>query len=487
MKVSALNTLTGRIVLPGDDEYDSARSAWNMLFSHRPTAIVYVHDTSDVVNAVATARRNAIPLRVRSGGHCLEGWSTLDDGLVIDVSGLKAVAVDTESRTATVGSGITQAQAVAALGAAGFAAPTGTEGTVSLAGATLGGGFGLLTRVFGMACDNLLAVEIVVASTDGGAEVLTVDADDNTDLLWALRGAGNGSFGVVTALTYAVHPLADVFSVTATWRGLDALPEVFATWQATAPVANENLTSQLEINRDSVVLFAVLVPTGEPQSETSDHSSNAHSPNANEPEADAKAEAERLLAPLLAIGSPDVVVTHASWPDTYAGFQIATADEPANWKFTSQFVTEPFPAEAIDTIVHFMSIAPTEACNYFTNAFGGAVAHGEPVGGSAFAHRDALFYAEPGAGWGVRGGVTAAEDPLTPSCLRWVADFTRALEPFVNGAYPNVPNAEAANWPTDYWGAALARLRTVKSAYDPSDVFRFAQSIPCFEHSAAGD
>ncbi|GAA0994361.1 FAD-binding oxidoreductase [Subtercola frigoramans] len=476
--MGALDALTGRVVLPSDDEYETVRASWNLLFSHRPAAIVYVHDTGDVVNAVVIARHNDIPLRVRSGGHCLEGWSTLDDGLVIDVSGLTSVSVDTESRTATVGAGLTQAQAVAALGAAGFAAPTGTEGTVSLAGATLGGGFGLLTRVFGMACDNLLAVEIVVASVDGGAEVLTVDADNNAELLWALRGAGNGSFGVVTALTYAVHPLADVCSVTATWPGLEALPDVFATWQATAPVANERLTSQLEITRDSMVLFAVLVPTVTAQSEASDHSAYADSPNANETGAEAKAEAERMLAPLLAIASPEVVVTHASWPETYSGFQIATAEEPANWKFTSQFVSEPFPAEAIDIIVRFMALAPTEHCNYFTNAFGGAVAHSEPTGGSAFAHRNALFYAEPGAGWGARGGVMAAEDPLTSQCLRWVADFAEAMEPFVNGAYPNVPNADAADWLTEYWGLGVPRLRTVKSAYDPSDVFSFAQSVP---------
>ncbi|QWT23127.1 FAD-binding oxidoreductase [Subtercola sp. PAMC28395] len=458
--MSALDTLTGRIVLPGDDEYDSVRSSWNMLFSHRPSAIVYVHDTSDVVNAVATARHSAIPLRVRSGGHCLEGWSTLDDGLVIDVSGLTSFSIDTESCIATVGAGLTQAQAVAALGAAGFAAPTGTEGTVSLAGATLGGGFGLLTRAFGMACDNLLGVEIVVASADGGAEVLTVDADHNTELLWALRGAGNGSFGVVTALRYAVHPLAEVCSVTVTWPSLEALPEVFSTWQATAPAADERLTSQLEIRRDSVVLIAVLLPAG---------SSAA---------TDLRAEAERMLDPLLAIARPDVVVTIASWPETYAGFQIATADEPANWKFTSQFVKQPFEAEAIDLITRFMAAAPSDDCNYFTHAFGGAVAHSEPIGGSAFAHRDALFYAEPGAGWGARGGVPAADDPLTSSCLRWVADFVEALAPFVKGAYPNVPNADAADWMGDYWGAGVGRLSATKSAYDPSDVFHFAQSIP---------
>ena len=148
-------------------------------------------------------------------------------------------------------------------------------------------------------------------------------------------------------------------------------------------------------------------------------------------------------------------MTDASWADIYAGFQIATADEPANWKFISQFISEPFPAEAIDLIVSFMSKAPTPECNYFTNAFGGAVAGSEPSGGSAFAHRDALFYAEPGAGWGgARGGAMPAgsADPLTPVCLDWIAEFAEALAPYVNGAYVNVPNAGMADWETAYWG-----------------------------------
>ena len=107
-------------------------------------------------------------------------------------------------------------------------------------------------------------------------------------------------------------------------------------------------------------------------------------------------------------------MTDANWADTYAGFQIPTAEEPANWKFISQFVSEPFPAEAIDLIVSFMSKAPTPECNYFTNAFGGAVRDSEPSGGSVFAHRDALFYAEPGAGWGGARGELPVADRQRP-------------------------------------------------------------------------
>jgi FAD/FMN-containing dehydrogenase len=445
--------LTGRIVRPGEDGYPAANAGWNLLFACEPMAIVFAQQTHDVVNALAWARQNNVMVRVRSGRHCLEGWSNVDDGIVIDVSELKSVALDAAAGTATVGAGLNQSEAVSALGNAGFAAPTGGEGSVGLVGATLGGGLGLLTRNFGMACDNLLAAEVVVAPGSGGAEVIVADETTNPDLLWALRGAGNGNFGIVTSLTYRVHPLTQTVYITANWPGIDALPEVFEAWQRCAPHIDNRLTSQLEINRDKIMLVAVLASGSE-------------------------TEAAEMLAPALAVGAPEVSMTNADWAENYAGFQIPNDREPANWKFTSHFVYTPFPAEAIGVICALMAKAPTAECNYFANAFGGAVRTSEPSGGSAFAHRHALFYAEPGAAWGTRGGILATEDPLTGECLDWIAEFTEALQPYTHGAYVNVPNAGMANWENDYWGPNVDRLRGIKATYDPDNVFSFEQSIP---------
>ncbi|PYE19232.1 FAD/FMN-containing dehydrogenase [Williamsia limnetica] len=449
---SSPDTLTGRVVRLGDTDHPEASAGWNLLFTHAPQVIVYAQETVDVVNAITWARLHEVPLRVRSGGHCLEGWSNVDDGMVIDVSEMKSVSLDTDRQTATVGAGLNQLEAVTALGRAGFAAPTGTEGTVGLVGATLGGGFGLLTRIFGMASDNLLAAEIVVPSEDGGAEVIVADETHHADLLWALRGAGNGNFGVVTSLTFRVHPVAQTIYITATWQGLDLLPAVFEVWQRSAPATDSRLTSQIEISGDAVQVLGVLV-------------------------SGSKAEALQLLAPIFAIGEPEITMTDASWVENYTAFQIPTADEPANWKFLSQFTSTPFPREAIDLICTFMSKAPTPQCNYFANAFGGEVVRTEPTGGSVFAHRNALFYAEPGAGWGVRGGPSSSDDPLGSTCLKWVADFHEALAPYVSGAYSNVPNADSANWRTDYWGTGLDRLDVIKARYDPHRVFSFEQGL----------
>jgi hypothetical protein len=131
----------------------------------------------------------------------------------------------------------------------------------------------------------------------------------------------------------------------------------------------------------------------------------------------------------------------------------------------------------VDVIKTFMTQAPTPVCNYFTNAFGGAVKNSEPSGGSVFAHRDALYYAEPGAGWGVRGGLPASDDPLTPTCEAWIAEFDAALQPYVNGAYVNVPNAGMPDWETAYWGSNVDRLRAIKAKYDPDNVFSYEQSV----------
>lgn len=445
--------LTGRVVRPGNTDYPTASAGYNLLFSHEPTAIVFAQDTHDVVNALAWARQNNVPLRMRSGRHCIEGWSNVDHGIVIDVSEMKSATIDMASSTATVGAGLNQLEAVTALGKAGFAAPTGTEGTVGLAGATLGGGFGLLSRIFGMASDNLLAAEVVVVSNDVGAQAVVADEQSNSDLLWALRGAGNGNFGIVTSLTYKIYPLTQTIYVTARWPGLDDLRGVFDAWQRSAPFADNRLTSQLEIHPDEILLVGVLASGSE-------------------------AEATQMLAPILSVGDPEISTANASWADTYAGFQIPISQEAANWKFFSQFVSDPFPVEAISLVASFMSKAPTPDCNYFTNAFGGALKASEPSGGSAFTHRNALFYAEPGAGWGTRGGIPATEDPLTSKCLAWVAEFNQALEPYVNGAYVNVPNAGMADWESAYWGPNVDRLRAIKAKYDPDNVFSFEQSIP---------
>ncbi|MBY8871356.1 FAD-binding oxidoreductase [Micromonospora sp. PLK6-60] len=445
-------TLTGRIVRPQDPGYANASLGWDELFVRYPLVIVFAQETQDVVNALAWARQHDVALRVRSGRHSLEGWSNVDNGIVIDVSELKSTQIDPAARVARVGAGLNQLEAVTALAARGLAVTTGTEGSVGLSGATLGGGFGFLTRYLGMACDNLIGAEIVVPVGADGAQAIQVDLRTYPDLLWALRGAGNGNFGIVTSLTYRVTPLNSVAYLQATWDGLDNLTGVFDTWQRTAPFTDPRLGTQLEIHRSQILLFGVLADGSE-------------------------AEARALLEPILSIGNPEVTAQTGGWGDIYAGFQIPTAAEPANWKFFSQFTNDPFPTKAISVIRAFMADAPTDDSNFFTQAFGTGAQTREPVGGSAFPHRRALFYSEPGAGWGTR-GVPNSGDAITPIAQAWIAEFSQALRPYVHGAYVNVPNIGMAEWETAYWGANFDRLRRIKARYDPHNVFQYEQSVP---------
>jgi FAD/FMN-containing dehydrogenase len=433
--------LTGEVVRPGDSGYEAARIGWNRLYPRYPEAIVFCSDTQDVVNAVEWARQEGIAFRPRSGRHGVDGWSSLDGGLVIDVSRMKSVKIDETARTATVGTGLVQRETVPALGQRGFVVPTGSEGGVGLGGVMPAGGFGLLTRNLGLASDNLLAAEIVVPDGSRSAKVIQATEHTNSDLLWAFRGGGGGNFGIATSYTLKLHELSEVQLLIASWAGHGDLGAVLRTWQRDAPVADERLTSALEADSDHFELTALM------------HGGS-------------RQELEKGLASLLAIGKPDVTVMEGFWPDLYANADRAP-DLPF-WKFYSAFVTQPFPDEAIDLVLHYMGNTPTPPSNFFLSAFGGAVRH-EPPGGSPFPHRDALFYWEPGAAW---------DDPaLNAKALNWAADFWKALRPYSNGAYVGVPNAPAADWEREYYGTNRELLRQVKAKYDPQNVFSFEQSI----------
>jgi FAD binding domain/Berberine and berberine like len=434
--------LTGEVVRAGDSGYEAARIGWNRLYSRYPEAIVFCCDTQDVVNAVSWAREEGIALRARSGRHSLDGWSCIDGGLVIDVSRMKSVTIDENARTVTVGTGLTQKETVPALGQRGYVIPTGSEGGVGLGGVVLGGGFGLLTRSLGLASDNLLAAELVVADGPCSAKVIEATESRNSDLLWACRGGGGGNFGIATSYTLKLHELCGVEYAIARWTGHEHLGDLLRTWQRDAPVADERLTSALEVDSTAIELSAVM--HGGSREELNDE-----------------------LASLLTIGKPEATYMDDPWPTIYKC--VDRAPDLPFWKFYSQFVTRPYPDEAIDLVVRYMANTPSPPSNFFCSSFGGAVRHAPP-GGSAFPHRDALFYCEPGAAW---------DDPaLNAKALGWAGDFWRALRPFGDGGYVNVPNAPSSDWEREYYGANRERLREVKAAYDPDNVFSFEQSVP---------
>jgi FAD/FMN-containing dehydrogenase len=227
--------LSGVLVGPGDEEYEVARAVWNGMVDRRPALIAYCANRQDVIEAVSFARTTGILTAVRSGGHNIAGASLCNGGLVIDLSRMNRVTVDPAGRTARAEGGALLADLDAATQAYGLATTTGVNSDTGLIGLTLGGGIGRLGRKHGLSCDNMVSAEVVTA--DG--RVLNASEDENADLFWGLRGGG-GNFGIVTAITYRLHPLGPTIlagSLVYEWKRVRQALRLHAEFSAKAPDA----------------------------------------------------------------------------------------------------------------------------------------------------------------------------------------------------------------------------------------------------------
>src|SRR5438105_7967827 len=198
--------LRGRVIEPGDSDYDDARKIYNAMIDKKPRLIARCADVADVISSVNFARKHGLLLAIRSGGHNAGGLGICDDGLVIDLAPIKCARVDPAARTATVGGGCTWGDVDHATHVFGLATPSGIISTTGVGGLTLGGGIGHLTRKCGLTIDNLISADLVLA--DGS--FVKANADENSDLFWAIRGGG-GNFGVVTSLTLKLHAIDTVY------------------------------------------------------------------------------------------------------------------------------------------------------------------------------------------------------------------------------------------------------------------------------------
>jgi len=432
--------LTGHVIWPEDPDYDVARQSFNARFSRFPAGIVVCDNASDVQNAVRWACREGMPLRARSGGHSYEAFSLVDDGLVIDVGGLTGVDVDVSRGEAVIGAGVRMLDCYRRLWDYGVTIPGGTCPGIGIAGLTLGGGIGFLSRQDGLTCDTLVAVEVVAA--DGGT--LRASEEEHPDLFWALRGGGGGNFGIATAFTFRVHPIGDVATCTVTWPWDDA-PEVFDTWQRWAPFVDERLC----------VALAVAHPSAGTISATGLFTGSA-------------AELPSLLEPLLQAGTPGTPAIRSlpyfTAVEQFAGPPITGV----RFKNSSAIAYDPLPAEAIATLVDHLRAAPfaSDLVGFFP--LGGAIA-AIALEATAFPHRRAHFDMQYQAYWW--------DDTAAEASLAWVRDLRTAMAPYTTGAYVNYVDADLPDWETAYYGLNLPRLEQVKKDYDPDDVFNGPQTI----------
>ena len=429
----------GDVVRPGAADYDTLRRPAIPRFEDvRPAAIVRCAGPEDVAAALAFARSAGLPVAVRSGGHCFAGRST-SEGVVLDVSPLGAVAVAGER--ATIGAGARLGDVYDALDAHGLTIPAGCGPTVGIAGLTLGGGLGILGRLHGLTSDSLRAAQVVLA--DG--RVVTCDAETEADLLWALRGAGGGRFGVVTSLVFETIPAPPMTAFELVWAPA-AAAALMAAWQEWAPAAPDAMAASLLLNADGgtlrVRVFGAMAASEAETTRQLDQLAAA-APTAATVRTGSSREAKRFLSGL---GEAD--------------------EEDAGHPFSkSEFIAQRLPSEAIDALLAHLRTAPGAAELDFS-PWGGAYTRVAREA-TAFAHRTARFLlkhaivVDPDA---TAGGRAAARD--------WLARSWELAHPFgTGGVYPNFPDPDLDDWDAAYHGANRERLLAVKRRYDPDGVF----------------
>ncbi|MBP7000826.1 FAD-binding oxidoreductase [Amaricoccus sp.] len=434
--VDALATrLAGRIVRPGDADYERARRIWNASIDRRPGLIVRVRGAADVVEAIRFARASDVKVTVRGGGHNVAGRALCDDGMVVDLSEMRAVLVDPATRTVRVQGGATLGDLDRETHAYGLAVPAGVVSATGIAGLTLGGGVGWLVRKYGLSCDNVLAMNLV----DADGAVLTASADERQDLFWALKGGG-GNFGVVTDFTFRAHPVSTILGGMLVWPR-DRAGDVLRFYRDFMDRAPEDLTCYCAIvtSPDGVPIVAALACwSGE------------------------IAEGERFLAPLRSFGPPMAdMIAPMPFPAMQRLIDGGFPDGAHNY-WRSSFVHGLTDA-VIDTIVAFADRMESPLSATLVEYYGGAASRVDPAS-SAFAQRSADYNIGMTAQW-----LDPAE---TAKHVAWTRAFYDAIEPHAHGSHLLNFNSEASDAMVQAsFGDHYARLAEVKRRYDPSNFF----------------
>ena len=440
--------LQGQVIRPGDDQYDEARGVWNGMIDKYPACIARCSTVADVISSVNFARDNHLPLAVRGGGHNVAGTAVCDDGLVIDLSAMKDVRVDTQARLARVQGGATWHDVDQVTQRFGLATPGGVVSDTGIAGLTLGGGIGWLRRKYGLSCDNLVRAEVVTAR----GQLVRANATENPDLFWGLRGGG-GNFGIATAFEYRLHPVgpdvmfAFVFYHT---RKAKEILQLYRDYTETAP--------------DEVSSFAILgtIPASEAYPE------EAH----NQPYvllaalyAGPVEEGKHILQPLREF---DIPLLDFSAPVPYMQVQsLLDEDYPSGilryyWK--SLYLSN-LSDDALDRLLTSARHRQSALSTVDIWHMGGAVSRAS-ASESACSGRQAPYLLGVEANW-EKSGEDAAN-------LSWARACITAMQPFSDGSeYLNFPGLLESGEESlrRTFGANYERLVELKNRYDPTNLF----------------
>jgi FAD/FMN-containing dehydrogenase len=443
--------IRGQVLLPGDPNFDQARSIWNAMIDRHPAIILRCAGVADVRQGVAFARDNGLPLAIRGGGHNIGGSALCDDGVVLDLTQMKSVRIDPAARRASVEPGATLHDFDHEAQAFGLATPLGINSTTGVAGLTLGGGFGWLSRRYGMTVDNLVSADVVTAE----GEFLTASAASHEDLFWAIRGGG-GNFGVVTRFEFALHPvgplvygglvvlpLAQARDALLKYRAANAaMPEELSVW-AVLRLAPPLPFLPPEVHGKPVIVFAMCY---------------------NGPVENGPSVVESVRAFGTPLGEHLGPMPYVAWQQAFD--PLLTPGARNYWK--SHNLGE-IQDGLIDALLGAIDNLPSPQCEIFFGQIG-AQTQRVPVEGTAYSSRDTLYAMNVHGRWD-----DASDDER---CIAWARAFFDAAAPFALGSvYVNFMTQEEGGRVAEAYGANYERLVTVKNRYDPRNLFRCNQNI----------
>ena len=444
--------LRGALCFPGEPGYEEARTLWNAMIDKRPAVVVRAAGASDVIQTVRLAAQHGLLLSVRGGGHNIAGNAVCDGGLMLDLSRMGSVRVDLKARTARVEPGARLSDLDKETQAFGLATPVGINSTTGVGGLTLGGGFGWLSRKYGLTIDNLVSADVVTAT----GELVRASETDHPDLFWAIRGGG-GNFGVVTSFEFKLHPVGPQVIAGLIVHPFSAAKEVLREYRRLVAEAPDELCCWVVMRKapplpflpqdvhGTEVLVLALCYAGDP------------------------AAGEKAVAPFKAIGKP---IADVVGPAPFTAWQTAfdpllTPGERNYWK-SHDFIE--IPDGLIDVLLGAIRTLPSPQCEVFMGNLGGAV-NRVAVGATAYPHRDINFVMNVHTRWS-----SPSEDKV---CVAWARALYDAAAPFATGGvYVNfMPDDEAQRVRSGAYGPNYDRLAKIKAKYDPNNLFRTNQNV----------
>jgi len=431
----------GEVLLPSDAGYHEARRIFNAMIDRRPGVIVRCAGTADAVLAVQFAREHGLPVSIRGGGHSASGNAACDDGVMMDMSRMKGIEVDSRNRVAKAEAGLTLGDFDQATTAQGLVTTMGVVSKTGIAGLTLGGGLGWLMGKHGLACDNLVAAEVVTAA----GTTVRASTEQNADLLWGLRGGG-GNFGVVTKFEYRLHKLEPMIG------GLLIHP---------FDRAKDLLRFYRDVTQncpDELIVYSALLtgPDGNPVCAiVAGYMGDL-------------AAGEKILAPIRAFGPP-LADTVGLVPYVQQQTMFDQTYPSGRFHYWKSGFMNTIPDEAMDAMIEQFKRRPSPLTHLFLEHMHGAASR-VAAAETAFAHRFDHYNFSGFCIW--------ADRSETDANLRWVEEFWLAMRPYLSGrAYVNYLGQEGAERVREGYGPNYARLAALKSKYDPTNFFRFNQNI----------